>query len=89
MPKKIALEPFSCLSIAVSAPVKETFFYAVSESLRSFISIGTRVVVPLNNRSVTGYVLREGFETPEYALKEIEDILSPEPLFPPWNGPFF
>ncbi len=89
MTKKTVPESSSCLTIAVSAPMRETFHYAVSESLRSLISIGSRVAVPFNNRSITGYVLGKGFETPEYPLKEIEDILSPEPLFHPAMVPFF
>ena len=89
MKKKAGPESFYCLSIAVSAPVKETYRYAVPEDLRSLVSTGSRVLVPFKNRPVTGYVLEEVFEKPEYDLKEIEDLLNPEPLFPPPMIPFF
>ncbi len=84
-----APEPFSYLSIAVSAPVREPFSYAVPEGLRSLVHIGSRVLVPFNRRRITGYVVEEIFETPVHDLKEIEDILNPEPLFHPQMVSFF
>ena len=47
MTQNITPEPFSCLRIAVSVPVKETFFYSVPESLRGLVRLGSRVLVPL------------------------------------------
>ncbi|MCP4575166.1 MAG: primosomal protein N' [Deltaproteobacteria bacterium] len=89
MIENTAPEPFSCLSIAVSAPVGEPFSYAVPEDLRSLVHIGSRVLVPFNRRRITGYVVDEISETPDFTLKEIEDILDPEPLFHPQMVPFF
>jgi len=89
MTKKTAPEPFYGLSIAVSAPVREPFFYAVSNDLTSLVSIGSRVLVPFKGRSVTGYVIHEIFDPPDYDLKEIEDLLDPKPLFHPKMVPFF
>ncbi len=89
MIEKTAPEPFSCVSIAVSAPVRELFSYAVPESLRSLVRVGTRVLVPFNRRRITGYVVEELFETPGRTLKEIEDVLDPEPLFHPQMVSFF
>jgi primosomal protein N' (replication factor Y) len=82
-------EPLSCVSIAVSAPVREPFSYAVPEGLRSLVRIGSRVLVPFNRRRITGYVLEEIPETPDLTLKEIEDVLDPKPLFHPQMVPFF
>ena len=82
-------EPFSYVNIAVSAPLRETFSYAVPKCLRSLVHIGSRVLVPFNRRRITGYVVEEIFETPHLTLKEIEDILEPEPLFHPRMVPFF
>ncbi len=82
-------EPFSCVKIAVSAPVKESFFYAVPESLKPLVRIGSRVLVTFNGRRVTGYVVGKVFEMPEYNLKDIKDLLDPAPLFHPQMVPFF
>ena len=82
-------EPFSCLKIAVSAPVKESFFYSVPESLKPLVHIGSRVLVPFNRRRVTGYVVGKVFEMPDCNLKDIEDLLDPAPLFHPQMVPFF
>ena len=89
MIEKTAPEPFSCVSIAVSAPVREPFSYAVPEDLRMLVRVGSRVVVPFNRRRITGYVIKEVFETPVRHLKEIDDIPDPEPLFHPKMVSFF
>ena len=89
MRKSTAPEPFSCLRIAVSAPVSETFSYKIPEGLGSLISVGSRVTVPFNHRQVTGYVIKKVSEEPGRRLKEITDLLSPDPLFSPKMIPFF
>ncbi|MBT3258481.1 MAG: primosomal protein N' [Deltaproteobacteria bacterium] len=89
MNENTASEPFSYLSIAVSAPVREPYSYAVPECLRSMVHIGSRVLVPFNRRRITGYVVDEISETPDLTLREIEDILDPEPLFHPQMVSFF
>ncbi len=89
MTKNTAPEPFSCLDVAVSAPVKETFLYAVPESLKSLVHIGSRVRVPLGRRRVTGYVVKTVLEKPGRDLKEIEDLLDPSRLFHRQMVPFF
>ncbi|MBT3260524.1 MAG: primosomal protein N', partial [Deltaproteobacteria bacterium] len=81
MTKNTTPEPFSCLDVAVAAPVKETFLYAVPESLKSLVRIGSRVRVPLGRRRVTGYVVKTVLTKPGHDLKEIEDLLDPNPLF--------
>ena len=89
MTEKTAPEAFHCLDIAVSAPVRETFLYAVPAELRSLVSIGSRVVVPFNGRKMTGYVVKEGTHNPLHDLKEIKDIEEQGPLFHPQMVPFF
>ena len=71
----------SCLRIAVSAPVKGTFSYAVPKSLASKAHVGCRALVPFNNRKVTGYILESIPRDREQGLKEVLDILDQEPLF--------
>ncbi|MDY6972650.1 MAG: primosomal protein N' [Thermodesulfobacteriota bacterium] len=71
----------SCLRVAVSAPVKGTFTYAVPQSLASKAHVGARALVPFNNRKVTGYILERIPPDREQGVKEVLDILDPEPLF--------
>jgi len=79
----------SCLRVAVSVPVRGTFFYATPEDLAPMVRVGCRVLVPFSNRKVTGYVLEEIFDVPERDLREIVDILDIEPLFLEQMVPFF
>ncbi|MBC8421171.1 MAG: primosomal protein N' [Pseudomonadota bacterium] len=79
------------LRVAISAPVKGTFFYAVPKGLAPTVWVGCRVLVPFNNRKVTAYVLEEipGPDLSDQNLKEIVDILDAEPLFLRQTVPFF
>ncbi len=89
MGKNRAPEPSRCLRVAVSVPVRDTFFYKSPNGLRSSIGIGSRVTVPWGGRRITGYVVEEIFETPGRHLKEICDLSNPEPLFHSSMVPFF
>jgi primosomal protein N' (replication factor Y) len=73
----------------VTLPVRETFLYAVPQSLLSSAEIGRRVSVPFRNRKVIGYVLEKGQGDQEEGLKEILEVLDEEPLFPKSLVPFF
>jgi primosomal protein N' (replication factor Y) len=73
----------------VALPVRETFFYAVPDGLASKAEVGCRVRVPFRNRRVTGYILERVSENSEAGLKEILEILDPEPLFHSGLVPFF
>jgi len=78
-----------CLRVALSVPVKETFLYAVPEGLGPATQVGCRVLVPFNRRNVTGYVLETLPPSPDRELKEIIDIIDPEPVFLHKLVPFF
>jgi len=82
-------EILPCLRIAVAAPVKETFSYAVPESLVSSARVGRRAFVPFKNRKVTGYILQKTLRKSGQNLKEILNLLDPEPLFQEQMVPFF
>ncbi len=77
------------LRVAVTLPVRETFFYAVPEELLSEAEIGRRVLVPFRNNKVIGYILDRGSGNGEKGLKEILEVLDPSPLFPEGLVPFF
>jgi primosomal protein N' (replication factor Y) len=75
--------------VAVPLPIEEPLTYLWPESAPSSPAIGWRVLVPLGNRRVTGYVV-QGNPTPSsavaekkqnYAFKSILSVLDDEPLF--------
>ena len=67
--------------VILPLPLKEPLIYASSRPL----SPGSRVVVPLKRRRLVGVILEsipEGTELPA-EVREIEDLLDPEPLLSP------
>lgn len=71
--------------VAIPLPVEKTFHYAVPPQLRSLCEVGTRVLVPLGRRQVTGYVLAQTPHLPpdisDKDIKAIIDCLDEAPLF--------
>jgi len=83
------------LEVAVTLPLEQTLTYKASpllfgggEEVEGARVIGRRVLVPLGNRRVTGYVLghagdRAGGEAGDgHRLKEVLECLDDRPLFP-------
>lgn len=79
----------SYLKIAVSLPVRGTFFYAVPQRLKPLALIGCRVLAPFRNQKVTGYILENASDVHVRDMKEIADVLDTEPLFHNKMVPFF
>ncbi len=77
--------------VAVAAPLRQTLTYAGPEEGDRAPEPGVRVLVPLGNRLVTGYLLGPAPETddPGFTVRKIVEILDPEPLFPSTLVPFF
>jgi len=69
--------------VVLSLPVSQTFIYAVPESLPVKTLVGSRVLVPLGQRMMTGFVvkLRKKRVSSEIVLKEIAEVLDEEPVF--------
>lgn len=69
--------------VVLSLPVSQTFIYAVPESLRVKTLVGSRVLVPLGQRMMTGFVvkLRKKRVSSEIMLKEIVEVLDEVPVF--------
>jgi primosomal protein N' (replication factor Y) len=67
--------------IVVPAPLKEPLVYSVPPSLENQIRPGTRVLVPLQKRTVTGVVMELTEETPPAQTKPITASLDDEPIF--------
>lgn len=69
--------------VLLGLPLTHTFTYIVPESYQSAVQIGTRVCVPFQRRSLTGFIigLRRRRKTKEYDLREIQDVLDEKPVF--------
>jgi primosomal protein N' (replication factor Y) (superfamily II helicase) len=86
------------LEVAVTLPLEQTLTYTASPQLfaadgvaEARSVIGRRVLVPLGNRRVTGYVvgLTEHATADVARLKEIVQCLDEQPLFPENLVPFY
>lgn len=78
--------------VAVAAPVFGTLTYAQPEDDAALLPIGIRVLVPLRNRPVTGYLLALSSAEPTdipYQVRPVFERLDPTPLFPEQLVPFF
>lgn len=58
--------------------VDKTFTYFVPESLSSSVQVGVRVLVPFQNRSLEGFVLKVGVDKPDYKTKDVISVLDKE-----------
>ena len=77
------------VEVAVPVHVSSTFIYRLPVSLRQLAQAGSRIVVPLGRKFVTGYIvdvletLRAGTSLQESEIKEAKDILDVVPLVTP------
>jgi len=77
------------LEVAVAAPVQQTLTYAAPVATEGILP-GQRLLVPLGNRLVTGYLLEiVTHAPPEHSIKAAADVLDDFPLFPANMVPFF
>jgi primosomal protein N' (replication factor Y) len=84
--------------VAIPVPVDRLFTYRVPERLRPAIEPGKRLRVPFGKRTLVGYCI-EAAETTEVdakALKDVLDVLDPEPVVRPelleltrWIGRYY
>jgi len=71
--------------VAVPAPLRHLLTYGVPELLRTKLSPGSAVLVPLGSRRVTGYVvdLSDTLEENVKGVKAILAVVGDSPFFPP------
>lgn len=75
--------------VAVPVHVSSTFIYRLPASMRHLAQAGSRIVVPLGRKFVTGYIvalletLRAGTSLQESDIKEAREILDAVPLVTP------
>jgi primosomal protein N' (replication factor Y) (superfamily II helicase) len=77
------------LRVAVELPVRNTFHYSVPQALFLKATVGSRVLAPFGKKNVTGYILEKVPHSGERELRDILEVLDPEPLFHPSMVPFF
>ena len=74
-------EPNSTIiEVAIPLHLETTFHYLVPPRLAPLVQIGKRVLAPFGRRKLTGYIIGRA-ESAEGVLREIIDLLDPEPLF--------
>jgi len=67
--------------IAVNAPLKQLFSYAVPEALAEKVGVGVRVRVPFGRRTTIGFIMK--LRTGDSAgLKMVKELLDEQPLLP-------
>ncbi len=79
--------------VAVAAPLATSLTYEGPEGETRDLPCGIRVLVPLGNRLVTGYLLGPAPEPAagdgSFCIKAIVDLLDPDPIFPSHLVPLF
>lgn len=73
------MSPF--VQVALPLPLFKTFTYAVPEQWRDYELVGMRVTVPFGRRTLTGVVVEERQSTDLEKVRELLDLLDPDPLF--------
>ncbi len=69
------------IDVALPLPVQAPYTYLVPEELAGRIEVGSRVLVPVGRRRMTGYVVGLPQATPEGELKSVLAVSDNEPLF--------
>jgi primosomal protein N' (replication factor Y) len=73
--------PKSFAQIVLPLSAEKQFTYSVPPSLRNQVKVGSRVLVPLGRRTLTGIVVDLVGKSPVPQVKEILDLLDVEPIF--------
>ena len=84
----MAVEKIITAEVAVCLPIYQTLTYLVDSD--HDLTIGSRVLVPLSNRKVTGFVVElNGKVETDYKLRKISSVSDKYPLFNESLLPFF
>lgn len=69
--------------VVLGLPLTRTFTYAVPETSRALAKVGSRVLVPFQQRKITGFIigLKYRKKKEDYELKDILEVLDEEPVF--------
>src|SRR5262249_47803757 len=83
--EKISSPPFATVIVTISLGPMDRLTYGIPVELRSSLSPGMRVIVPVSQRKTTGIVIHTGYscDLPDPTkVKDILDILDEGPIFP-------
>jgi len=75
--------------VVLALPLHKSLDYQVPLHLRDVVAVGSRVLVPLERRKVTGYVVAVKDSSDIEHIKPIEEVLDLLPLFGPSDLIFF
>jgi primosomal protein N' (replication factor Y) len=67
--------------VCLPVPLDQPFTYGLTGVMRSKAQVGCRVVVPFQQRKLTGAILRLHDEKPEFKVRAVERLLDAEPVF--------
>jgi primosomal protein N' (replication factor Y) len=77
----MSLSPPTVIEVAVPVHLDKTFHYRVPNQLAGRALPGHRVLVSFGHRKLTGYILGSVEDSSENKLKDIIDVLDPDPLW--------
>jgi len=69
------------VQVAVNIPADKVFSYSVPERFRNVVAVGKRAMIPFGRKRLSGYIVECTDVSPHERIKDILDVLDPEPLF--------
>jgi len=66
--------------VLVPSSHRDPLIYRLADSLSSTVTVGTRVLVPLQKRQATGVVLNIVDESPLSTVKDVSEVLDDQPI---------
>lgn len=67
--------------VCLPVPLDRPFTYALTGEWRETAQVGCRVLVPFQQRKLSGTILKIHEDTPAYKVRPIEKLLDAEPIF--------
>ncbi len=67
--------------VCLPVPLDQPFTYALTGAACDSASVGSRVLVPFQQRKLTGTILKLHDNTPSYKVRPIEKLLDADPIF--------
>jgi primosomal protein N' (replication factor Y) (superfamily II helicase) len=73
-------EKTKLVDVAIPLPINDPFTYQVPKHLEHHVQLGSRVLVPFKNRTITGYVVDSNSNRPVNRPKKVLEVLGDEPI---------
>ncbi|MBD3306067.1 primosomal protein N', partial [candidate division KSB3 bacterium] len=71
------------VDVAVGIPVDHLYTYHVPPELAQDVAVGKRALIPFRNKYMTGYIVQIASSTEVDPVKDLLDLLDPDPVVPP------